>query len=284
MKMRWEKLTALFILPVFLIQGCGYWMIDMGTVYDDRPYEVKDSGVQRATAPYEKSEPRLVKTETGQEALRESFVPDHWEVIDFNGIPPGAYPYPIFDKDPVWKVDKSKPNSFKAIEDMAKEKGYAILKNDVDFPAKMTSGSKPANSARIYLIPRGKYIVYRPEEQTNGDIILHPIEVPSCRNQLVWAPKLKWVPRTKTISKVRIDKEIWMGAERYADKQVITEKYLATKTQIDAGVTVAAGLLGLGLGYLIWFGHAATASSSIVIKGCPSGVCGAGAPAPRPGP
>lgn len=285
---KWKRATALFILPAFFLQGCGYWMVDRGTVRAEKPYEIIRSEAQRAAAPYETSEPKLVKKETGRETVQESFTPAHWEVVDFNGIPPGSYPYPIFDADPVWKTDKSRPNTFKAVEDYARQNGYAILKNEVDFPAKMTSGKRrTAESAKIYLIPKGKYIVYKPEEMANGDIILTPIEVPSCRNQLVWAPKLKWVPRTKIITKLRVDKEVWSATERYLDTRTVTERYRDVNTQIDAGA-VALGVLGglaagIGFGYLFWYGSSAVASSSVVINSvCPSGVCAPGFPAPRP--
>ena len=272
MKWKWKKLTAFIVLPAFFLQGCGVWMVDRGTVYADKPYEIKDTGVQRSTTPYETSEPKLVKVETGQEVV----VPAHWEIVDFNGIPPGSYPYPVFDKDPVWRVDKSRLNTFKGVEEYAKKNGYAILKNNVDFPAKMTSGHQPP---KIYLIPKGKYIVYKPEEMANGDVVLTPIEVPSCRNQLVWAPKLKWVPRTK----VRVDKEFWTTAERYLDKQTIEKRFKDVNTQVDAGAIVGAGILGLVggliLGHIFWFGSGAASSSTVI---CPSGVCGPGFPMPRP--
>ena len=259
------------ILPAFFLQGCGYWMIDRGTVYADKPYEVKEGAVHRSSTPYESSEPKLVKVESGQEI----FVPAHWEIVDNAGIPPGSYPYPRFNADPVWKVDKSRPNTFAAVEEYAKQNGYAILRTDIDFPAKMASGHNPAG--KYYLIPKGKYVVYKPEEQANGDIILTPIEVPGCRNRLLQAPKIKWVPRTK----VRVDKEIWLKTERYLDKQLITERYRDVKTQVDAGAVVLGVIGGLaagvGLGYLFWFGKGA--ASAVV---CSSGACGPGFPAPRP--
>lgn len=272
---RWKKATALIILPLFLLQGCGVWMSDRGTVIADKPYETTDSGAQRSAAPYETSEPKLVKTETGQETTQESFVPAHWEIVDYAGILPGSYPYPKFDADPVWKMDKTKPNTFKAIEDYAKKNGLAILKTVMDFPAKMTSGHKPP---KIYLIPKGKYILYKPKEQANGDVLLTPVEVPSCRNQLVLAPQIKWVPRTKIKTIVRVDKEIWVTTERYVDTKTVVERYRDVNTQVDIGA-VALGalgglLVGVGLGYLFWFGSGATTIISGPVAGpipCPPG-------------
>lgn len=284
MKAKRMKLIVFIILPAFFLQGCGVWMSDKGTVRATAPYEAKESDTARAETPYEKSDAKLVKTETGQEVINESYTPAHWEIMDYNGIPPGEYPRPIFDADPAWRVDKTRPNTFLAVEEYAKKNGLVIFKNGIDFPAKMTSAKKrTAESAKIYLIPPGKYILYKPEDGENGDIVLTPVEVASCRNQLVLAPKLKFVPRTKIRNIVRVDKEIWGSTERYLDTKVRTERYLDVKTQVDNGASALwflGGLAsGVGLGYLFWFGSGAAASGPAI---CPAGACAPGGPAPRP--
>lgn len=279
MKKRWKTRIVFFVLPAFFLEGCGVWMKDMGTIRSSEPYEVERLDVQRATRPEDVSETvetspaKLVRREQGEE----KFVPAHWRIIDDGGIPAGSYPYPKFDADPVWKVDKNKPNTFKAVEEYAKKNGLAILKNEVPWPAKMTSGHKPP---KFYLIPPGKYILYKPEEQADGDVILTPVEVPSCRNQLLVAPKLLFVPRTK----IRVDREIWEQetiktvSRRYRDTQVIEQRYRDVRTQVDQGASALwflGGLAaGIGLGYLFWYG---STTAAVV-----SGPCAVGGPGPVP--
>jgi len=161
------------------------------------------------------------------------------------------------------------------VEEYAKAQGLAIMQLKIDFPARMNSWHHP--NGKIYMIPAGKYILMKPRELGNGDMEMIPYQVPSCRNQLLQAPRLKWVPRTK----VRVDKEIWMGAERFRDIQTFenqtSERVQTTIKQVDMGALIAAGLLGLGLGYLFWFGKTAT---NTVVQTV-SAVCAPGLPPAR---
>jgi len=207
--------------------------------------------VKKAEKPYRVEEVRAEKPYE----VKEELIPQKIELI--SDFAPGTYPKLKLGSAPVSPLKK---NTVAKLEEEAKRTGRVIFVNTIPLVLETMSRSKKwyrgiVDPGHIFLAEKSLDPKTGVEEYTLSKLGI-------CNNP-VRGVKVKISPAMKIVR------------EKYRD--TVVERY----RDVDYTPAIWAGLAGVAVGYLI---HPAVGTRYVSAGSCASGSCGAGVPAPRPGP
>ncbi len=240
-----KKIFVLLLVCAFAFQGFGCTGL---IVQKGNPVVTTSPAVvKKADKPYE---------------VKQDMMPEKTELV--SDFPPGNYPKLKLGGRPASPVDK---NSVKKIEAEAKATGKTLFVNEIPLVLETMGNNK--KWYRGIVDPGHVFLTDATVDAKTGIKEYRLTKLGICRNPVRGAM-------------VRVTPTTLKTVERYQD--VLTEKILEQRTDIDYTPAIWAGLAGVALGYLI---HPGAGTRTVWGGGtapCTGISCAAGAPALRPGP